>query len=111
MSGGNHSASHSELLATCASYLRWHGGHTLRILGGVGTRKGSPDLVAALAGRFICVDAKTGKAELDEHQQAEKDAYERAGALFVVVRRPEDLEDALVAAGLVTPAIQKGGTR
>jgi len=109
--GGNHSASHSELLATCESFLRWHGGHPLRLPGNAMMRRGSPDIVCCLRGRFIALDAKTGKAVMDENQERERAAYERAGGLFVVVRSPEDLEDALMAAGLVEATIQRGGTR
>lgn len=98
--GGNRSATHTQLRQSVCDYLGLQGAWFLPILGGLGIRRGSPDVVASLRGRFIAVECKTGNAELDRHQRGAREWLERAGAIYVECRRLEDLQEALDAAGL-----------
>jgi hypothetical protein len=103
---------HSQLLAACEEYIRYHGGWTLRIIGGVGQRKGSPDCVGVLAGRALCIEAKTGRARLSVAQEQERIRWSEAGAVYCVVRSLDDLEAQLYGAGLIAErAIVAGGRR
>lgn len=99
--GGNHSDAHGDLVKFVTDYLWARGGWCVKIWGGPFQRPGLPDVLAVLAGRFVAVEVKTGAAILDERQTEERRKLERAGALFVECRAPEDLEDALVEAGVV----------
>jgi hypothetical protein len=112
--GANRSANHSALLSACEEYVRLHGGWTLRIIGGVGQRAGSPDCVGVLAGRALCIEAKTGRARLSVAQEREQVRWIEAGAVYCVVRALDDLEAALYGAGVITarslwPRREEGG--
>lgn len=104
---------HSALCRTIVAYLQVRRAWVYRVLGGVGSRAGVPDILAALppSGRLICIDAKTGNARLHAGQERERVALEAAGALFIVCRQLEDVENALLAAGLVRERIIQGGRR
>jgi hypothetical protein len=73
----------------------------LRIIGGLGQRKGSPDCVGVLAGRALCLEVKTGNAHLSAVQQHERDRWVDAGAVYCLVRSLDDLETALLDAGVI----------
>jgi Holliday junction resolvase len=109
--GGDRSSQHSQLLRAIVQFIAWHGGHVQRVPGGVMTHD-APDIIAAIRGRCVCVDGKTGKAVLTKGQEEQRVLWERAGALYIVARQVEDVEDALLAAGLIdAPAIVAGGRR
>jgi hypothetical protein len=98
---------HSQLLRVCEEYIRLHGGWTLRIAGGVAMRRGAPDVVAVLRqhqtgeGAMVVIEAKTGKGRLTGAQEQERARWEDAGAVYVLARQLEDVEDALYDAGLI----------
>jgi len=48
---------------------------------------------------------------MSARQERERASMERAGVLYVVVRSPEDLESALLAAGLVQPILLRMAER
>jgi hypothetical protein len=98
--GGNRSRDHSYLLRGISEYLQLQHAWVLRVRGGIGQRAGVPDCLACLHGTLIAVEGKTGTARLSEDQMRERDALERAGALYIEARSIEMVEDALVAAGL-----------
>lgn len=105
MSGGNQSEAHSGLVKSASDYILYRGGWIYKVWGSAFSRKGVPDLLGCYAGRLIAIECKTGKAVLDRYQQHEREKLERAGALYVLCRQVEDLERALVAAGLCEPAL------
>jgi hypothetical protein len=121
--GGNHSETHTALLKACEDYLRLHGAWTFRVHGHLGQRVGVPDLLACLptiggfwhvgrVGHLIAVEVKTGRGRLTAIQERERDALQQVYAVWVLVRRLEDLEDALLNAGLIAErAIVAGGRR
>jgi hypothetical protein len=121
--GGDRSETHTALLKTCEDYLRLHGAWTFRVHGHLGQRVGVPDLLACLptiggfwhvgrVGHLIAVEVKTGKSTLSQVQHAEKEALSAVYAVYVECRRLEDLEAALLAAGLIaTPSIVAGGRK
>lgn len=61
----------------------------------------APDIISCLRGRTVCIDAKTGKAVLTDGQEEQRFLWERAGALFIIAHTPEDVETALLDAGLI----------
>jgi hypothetical protein len=98
---------HSSLLRACEEYIRLHGGWTLRIAGGVAMRRGAPDVVAVLRqpqtgeGAMVVIEAKTGKGRLTGAQEQERARWEDAGAVYCECRSLDDLETALLDAGLI----------
>lgn len=61
-----------------------------------GADPGAPDVVGVLpGGRFLWIEAKTGKARLSKAQEATAAAAERRGALVIVARCVADVHDAL----------------
>jgi len=104
---------HSDLVAFCLDYLRSQGAWVLKVAGGLGIRRGTADILAGLrpapAARYailIGIEAKTGTGRLSQAQRREQESMARAGVLYIVVRCPEDLERALVDAGLVRPILR-----
>lgn len=98
--GGNHSCNHTSLRSSVVDLIRLQGGECLPVLGGIGTRKGTPDVLACMKGRFLAVECKTGAGKLSPDQERERDRWQRAGALYVECRSPEDLQHALENADL-----------
>lgn len=105
--GGNQAATHSALARAIVQYLGWAGAWVFRVHGGLGQRAGCPDILACLSGRLVGVEVKTGAAVLSPTQQAERSEIERAGGLFVEARSLEDVEQALVGAGLCRPMLAR----
>jgi hypothetical protein len=79
----------------------------MKLLGGLGQRPGVPDLVACIQGRYIAVEVKTGTATLSPRQQAERERIEASGGIYVLAHSVDDVEDRLLAEGLVRPALQR----
>ena len=99
--GGNTSDAHSALVRLCIDYLQVQGAWVYKVHGGLGSRPGVPDLLCCLRGRLIGLECKTGRARLSAAQLVEADDLRRAGALALEIRRIDDLEDALLDAGLI----------
>jgi hypothetical protein len=103
--GGNQGTAHSALVKAVQDYVSIRGGWCLKIWGNGMMRPGAPDVLAVLGGRMLGIECKTGSATLSLKQQLERDAIVRAGGLYVVVHEIEDLEDGLLAAGIVEHGI------
>lgn len=109
--GGNNSGNHNDLIASVRAYLTMRGAWQIKVLGGLGQRAGVPDILAAMRhpvhgfGVLVAVECKTGVAVLSPAQQRERAALGDVGAVYVLARCLEDVEDTLVAAGLCTPAL------
>ena len=107
--GGNQSDAHSCLIASVRDYLKVRGAFVYKVWGNAFGKGGMPDSISALpvwlGGRrvavWVAVECKTGSATLTKLQREVKAELEAAGVLYVVCRQLEDLEDALVDAGLV----------
>lgn len=107
MPGGNHSANHSLLVRSVIEYLRINRAWTFKVMGGLGQKPGVCDVIATIKGRTIGVECKTGRARLSAAQLIETASMREAGALVIECRQLEDLEDALVDAGLVSPSLYR----
>jgi hypothetical protein len=104
--GGNHSATHSQVRGTIVEYLFARGGCALPLLGGLGIRRGSPDIIGAIGGRSLAIEVKTGAAVCTARQLYEQGRWRRGGALVLVVHSVDEVEAALLDAGLVdAPAL------
>jgi hypothetical protein len=103
--GGDHTATHNEVVSTIRQYLVWHKAYELKVLGGLGQRAGIPDVLSCLLGRFIAVEVKTGLAELTEQQEAECAKIAAAGGIVIVAHSVDDVEARLLAEGLVEPSL------
>lgn len=102
------SQEHSRLTAACASYLIWCNAWVFRVRGGLGQRAGTPDILACVppSGRLVAVECKTGAGRLSRAQQRERSGLENAGAVYCLARSLDDLERALLDAGLLaTPRL------
>lgn len=97
------SSAHACLVKFITDYFACHDAWLYKVWGGPFARRGVPDVLACLppSGRLVAVEAKTGMAQLDKYQRAERVKLERAGALYILCRAPEQLEVDLLAAGLV----------
>lgn len=91
---------HTALCKAIEHYILWLGGYIVKNLGGVGQRRGRPDLDACVRGRFVAVEVKTGKGQLSGDQVRERNRLELAGAIYIEARSVDDVEKRLVAEGL-----------
>jgi hypothetical protein len=94
--------------ATCKAiqdYIWLKGGWCFKALGGLGVRRGLPDIHACIAGRAVYIEVKTGDGEMDKRQREEKWRIERAGGIFILAGSVDDVEARLVAEKLVTPSL------
>lgn len=110
--GGNQSDLHKSLLGFVTGYITSRGGWCYKVWGGPFSRPGIPDCLACVGGRMVACEIKTGNAVLDPRQKEERRKLEASGALYVECRVSEDIEDALLAAGLIdAPSIMRYGGR
>lgn len=101
---------HAELVKSVRKYLKERGAYEFKVLGGIGQRSGIGDVVACLRGRYVMCEVKTGTATMTNNQIRENLAVEQAGGLFIEVRSIEQLENTLLAAGLLeSPALLRFG--
>jgi hypothetical protein len=116
----NHTVNHTALAGQVAEYLQLRGAWVLRVRGGLGQRRGVPDVLACFPERrwiphtrgefidqgiFVAAEVKTGRGRLTRDQERERDALRKAGGVWVEVRRLDDLETALLEAGLITSRV------
>jgi len=97
-------ARHSEVVKCIRQYLDVRGAWSMKVLGGMGQRRGVPDILAVMQGRMIAVEVKTGAAVLSRWQLFERQGLEAAGAVYILASTVEHVEDALLAAGLIESA-------
>lgn len=92
---------HAALLQLVRAYLQCIPGcYVRKIAGGMGQLPMS-DLVCCIAGRYVGVELKTGTAVLSEGQRRDRDEVRAAGGVWLEVRSVDELEEALLAAGLL----------
>lgn len=111
---GSAADNHRVVVKASYDYLLWAGAWRLKILGGVGQRPGVPDILSCIAGRLVVVEVKTGSGKITGPQQAEREALEGAGALYILAHGVQDVEDALLREGLLSRpllAAQTEGSR
>lgn len=95
------------------TYIVRRGGWILKYFaGGLGNRRGMPDFLVAMPipgarlAAFVAIEVKTGNAHLDKGQRDVKAELEAARVLYIVARCVDDVEEALLGAGLVeSPAL------
>lgn len=111
---------HAELVRVVTDYLAAIGAWYFKAAGGAYQVPGLPDLIGCLppaglpaaergmhAAEFFCVELKTGKADLTGKQREVREAIERACGLYILAHSVDEVEDALVAAGLTTARLQR----
>jgi hypothetical protein len=102
---------HQALVRFCTDYLAAQHAWVYKTWGGFYSRPGIPDILAALRdarsgyATLVCVECKSGAGRLSGVQQRERAALEAVGAVYLLVRTPEELEAGLVAAGLCAPIL------
>ncbi len=74
---------HSLECRALRDYLDLRGFYYHKHLGSVGQRPGLPDFDVVIGGRYIAVEVKTGNGRLSRAQQAEREAIERAGGIYL----------------------------
>jgi Holliday junction resolvase len=100
--GGNRSALHTATCHAIEKYLASRGAWHFRVRGGLGQRRGVPDILAVLGGWAVAVEVKTGVApRLTAQQEEQRRGLEHAGAVYILARSVDDVEAALLSAGLV----------
>jgi hypothetical protein len=99
--GADRAASHTALARAVSEYLALCGAWVFRVHGHLGQQRGIPDTLACLHGRLVAVEVKTGKGQLSAVQTVQRQMLEGAGAVYCECRQLEDVEDALLDAGLI----------
>ena len=97
---GDHTLSHTSLQKQVIEYLELNGAWILNVAGGAFQRPGIPDLLACMSGRLLAIEVKTGTGVPTLLQTIEIASMRQAGALALVCRRVEELEDVLISAGV-----------
>src|SRR4051794_36308021 len=96
---------HTALCRAIEHYILWCGGYIVKNLGGLGQRRGRPDLDGCVEGRAIFIEVKTGTGVLDGNQIRERNRIEIAGGIFIEARSVDDVEKRLVAEKLALPSL------
>lgn len=119
MSGGNQSYLHGCLIKAIRDYIKARGGWPLKYFaGGLGALAGAPDFFCAVPipgtdlAAFVAIEAKTGDAVLNTSQQRVRREMEACQVLYIVAHSADDVEAALLDAGLIeAPALMnfRGG--
>jgi hypothetical protein len=104
---------HKALQNAVIQWLDRRFGHHCRhfnILGGIGCRRGVPDLLCCIRGTFVAVEVKTASAPtVSKEQRAEIAAIIDAGGRAGVVRSLQDLE--LLVSGIEPQQVPIGRAR
>ncbi len=88
-------AAHTRLRSQVVNSLR-KAGHWAAALPGSGeTKKGNPDVVACIDGRFFAIEIKTGQAHADPTQQHEHYKIQRAGGFVLIISDIRQLDPLL----------------
>lgn len=103
---GSYRPSHADVLLQTQQYLALRGAWRFKVWGNMMTRKGVPDLLCCMAGQMVAIEIKVGRDALRPDQKREKLALEAAGALYIIAASVDDVEAALLTAGLIdSPAL------
>jgi hypothetical protein len=105
MQTANRTETHTALCKAIQDYLWYQGGWCFKALGGLGVRRGLPDIHACLKGNAVYIEVKTGEGKLSPDQMKEKARIEQAGGIYIEARSVDDVEDRLVQEGLVLPGL------
>jgi hypothetical protein len=97
---------HNALCKAIGDYVGYMGGYLVKNWGGPIGAKGRPDLEGCFSdqsgrGRFLSIEVKTGTGELSADQREHKRRIERAGGIFIEARSVDDVQERLLAEGLV----------
>jgi len=84
----------ADVAAGVLDYLRLRGIWYFRVRGALGQRRGLPDIVAIVGGRFIGIEVKRPGGRLGPHQRRELLAIVAAGGLALVA---EDVAQVITA--------------
>lgn len=100
MDAATRTATHTAHCQAIQQYMDLMGHYCVKNIGGLGVRKGRPDFDCCVRGRSVFIEVKTGGGVLDSDQRKERARIETAGGLYIEARSVDDVEDALVEAGL-----------
>lgn len=118
-SGATQSTLHKALVKDVAKYVKDCGGFTYKVFGGAFGAAGMPDFICGLphvvkrwspdgspAGGYrlaalVAIECKTGAAVLNPAQMKKRADIQQCGAHYLVIHSVEELEAALLAAGLL----------
>jgi hypothetical protein len=101
---------HQALVRFCTEYLAAQGAWWYKVHGLL-SRPGCPDILAGIRDSrtglavLLAIEVKTGAARLSTVQQVERERLEAVGAVYLLIRAPEQLEQGLLAAGLCAPIL------
>lgn len=84
-----------DITAAILDYLTLKGAWVFKTHGHLGQRKGIPDILYCLDGRFGAIEVKTPKGKVSWEQQAEIDAIQRAGGTAFVAYDVNDVMERL----------------
>ena len=84
-----------DITRAIMDYLLLKGAWVFKVHGHLGQKKGVPDILACLQGRFIAIEVKRPGGKLSEYQEREIAAIERAGGRTIVARDVSDVMDLL----------------
>lgn len=118
-SGATQSTLHKALVKDVAKYVKERGGFTYKVFGGAFGAAGMPDYLCGLASAesrqyidgsianglyafLVAIECKTGAAILNPAQVKKRAEMERCGVLYLVVHSVEELERALLDAGVLS---------
>lgn len=109
-SGATQSTLHKALVKDVAKYVKSRGGWVFKVYGGAFGATGCPDFFCGLPiERFpnlpavlLGLECKTGAATLNPSQLKVKAEMEKARIVYIVVHDVVGLEEALLAARLIT---------
>lgn len=102
--GVDHGALHTEVVRAIRQYMDWSKAWNLKVVGGAYQRRGVPDILACWppTGRLVAVEVKTGAGRLTPEQAQELNRLTRSGAVCIVARDVEQVEEVLIKLAIIT---------
>ncbi len=91
--------------------IKDRGGWFVRMMAGVGQRKGIPDIIACYKGLFLGIECKTPRGRVTDHQEGELRAIRLANGLGIIARSVRDVEDLLDFIDYIRELYMSGGER
>ena len=76
----------SDMKNAVKAFLKSRGAYVVPIAQGAYSKKGDPDMVVCYKGRFIAIEGKTYRGQMDGWQITRREQSEKAGGIFAIIR-------------------------
>ena len=76
-------------------FLKWRGIFHWKVMQGLGSTPGVPDIICIINGQFVGIEVKTARGKLSDKQADFGNAIRMSGGKYIVARSVADVIDGL----------------